>query len=293
MCERGEPAGHAERIRIGCHPYPAALSDLRAPPIQLFAIGNIRTLDHAPDRSVAIVGTRDASPYGVRVASELAGALAATGICVISGMARGIDSSAHRGALRAGGHTVAVLGSGVDVPYPAANRALHQSIMEHGLVLSESEPGTRPGPGSFPRRNRIIAALARVTIVVEAPYKSGAINTASQALELGRIVAAVPGPIDSDRSAGTNLLLRDGAQVIATVEDALGLFGEYRRATAPETPTDDVEFSLWSALASGAAPPDALRRRTGLSVREVLEGLARLELTGLVRHSATGDVERL
>ncbi|GAC1454054.1 MAG: hypothetical protein PVSMB1_02920 [Gemmatimonadaceae bacterium] len=293
MCERGEPAGKAERIRKGRHPYPTALSDLRVPPTQLFAIGNIQMLDHTPDRSVAIVGTRDASSYGVRVASELAGALAATGICVVSGMARGIDSAAHRGALRAGGHTVAVLGSGVDVPYPATNRALHQSIVEHGLVLSEYEPGTRPGPGSFPRRNRIIAALARVTIVVEAPYKSGAINTASQALELGRVVAAVPGPIDSDRSAGANLLLRDGAQVIATVEDALGLFGEYRRGPATEKPTGDVELRLWTALASGAAPPDVLGRRTGLSVRQVLEGLARLELTGLVRHSATGDVERL
>ncbi len=256
-------------------------------------LGDLDLVQNAPAGLVAIVGTRDASPYGVRVATELARLFAAAGIGVVSGLARGIDSAAHRGALDGAGRTIAVLGTGVDVPYPVGNRALHEAIATKGSVISESPPGTTAKPGCFPRRNRIIAALAKVTIVVEAPYKSGAINTASQALELGRIVAAVPGPIDSARSAGANLLLRDGAQVIASAADALALYGVTQTTAPPKPALGGIEADLWDALDAGSASPDTLGARIGLPIRQVLEGVARLELSGLVRQSAAGEVERV
>lgn len=281
-------------IERGDAAYPeAALCVLRHPPERLYALGDPAALDGAPERVVAIVGTRDASPYGIRVATELGRAFTAAGIVVVSGLARGIDSAAHRAVLEAGGRTVAVLGTGVDVPYPVAHRALHAELAARGLVLSESEPGTPAKAGCFPRRNRIIAALAKVTIVVEAPYQSGAMNTAGQAVELGRTVAAVPGPIDAARSAGSNLLLRDGAHVLATVDDALGLLGVSRNHTGAAPALGALEAQVWDALAAGSAPAEVLGNRAGLSLRQVLEGVARLELCGLVQQSAGGEVERL
>jgi len=207
-------------------------------------------------------------------------------------LARGVDSAAHRGALDANGSTIAVLGTGVDVPYPVGNRELHSELVARGLVVSESVPGSPAIRGCFPRRNRIIAALARVTIVVEAPYKSGAINTATQALELGRTVAAVPGPIDSPRSAGANLLLRDGAQVIGTVDDALGLFGAVRAHSSELPKLGGLETAVLQAVWAGAADPEELGARAGLPLRQILEGVARLELEGLVKQGASGQVER-
>lgn len=273
--------------------YPQALTELQRPPESIFTIGDESILRMAPNRLVAIVGTRDASPYGVRVAAALAEAFTAAGIGVVSGLARGIDSTAHRAALEAGGKTIAVMGTGVDVPYPAAHRGLHAEIAAKGLVVSENEPGTPAVQGCFPRRNRIIAGLARVTIVVEAPYKSGAINTATQALEAGRVVAAVPGPIDSPRSAGANLLLRDGAQVIHSIDDALMLYG-LSRGRRDEGPTlGALETAVWDALAAGPAPMELLTDRAGLTVRQVLEGVARLELTGMVRQQPGGAIERM
>lgn len=281
-------------IERGDAAYPeAALRALRHPPERLYALGKPAALDGAPERLVAIVGTRDASPYGIRVATELGRAFAAAGIGVVSGLARGIDSAAHRAALEAGGWTIAVLGTGVDVPYPAAHRALHARLAADGLVLSENEPGTPAAPGCFPRRNRIIAALAKVTIVVEAPYKSGAVNTASQAFALCRTVAAVPGPIDSPRSAGSNQLLRDSAHVIATVDDALGFYGVSRNRTGARPELGNLEAQIWDVLAAGSATPDVLGERAGLSVRQVLEGVARLEVCGLVQQGAGGEVERV
>ena len=281
-------------VRRGERIFPAALLDLDNPPEQLHFLGTIEALDGAPDRLVSIVGTRDPTPYGLRVASELARAFAAAGIGVVSGLARGIDAAAHRAAMEAGGWTIAVLGTGVDVPYPASHRELHGEIAREGLVLSECEPGTPAQKGCFPRRNRIIAALAKVTIVVEAPYKSGAVNTATQAFGLCRTVAAVPGPIDSARSAGSNLLLRDGAHVLATVDDALGFYGEaLRKDTASMPALGELEAEVWAALSSGSASPELLGMRTGLPVRQVLEGVARLELCGMVQQGALGEVERL
>jgi DNA processing protein len=256
-------------------------------------IGDEMILDMAPQRLVAIVGTREASPYGVRVTSALARAFAGVGIGVVSGLARGIDAAAHRATLEAGGKTVAVMGTGVDVPYPAGHRELHTEVAAKGLVLSENAPGMTAYQGCFPRRNRLIAALARVTIVVEAPYKSGAINTATQALEAGRVVAAVPGPIDSPRSAGANLLLRDGAQVIHSVDDALMLFGLTAGRKAEGATLGAAEAAVWDALEAGSATVDVLADRAGLALRPTLEAIARLELNGMVRQGLGGKIERV
>lgn len=269
--------------------YPAELLDLPNPPEVLFALGPRSTLD-AP--RVAIVGTRDCTAYGDRTARKIAGAITRAGGCVISGMARGIDACAHRAALEAGGRTVAVLGTGIDVPYPRGHARLHAQISEQGLVLSESPAGTAAFRGCFPRRNRIIAALANLTIVVEAGHKSGALLTAKDALNLGRIVAAVPGPIDSPHSAGTNELLRDGAQVIATVDDALALVGF---PAAPELPLPDLadaEQAVWEALGKGAATIELVAHRANLSLREAMSALTALELRSLISPGFSGEYRR-
>jgi DNA processing protein len=259
---------------------------------RLYALGDIGLLERCPDRSVAIVGTRDASPYGVRVAGELASAFARAGITVVSGLARGIDSAAHRGALEAGGITVAVLGTGVDVPYPVSNRALHARIACEGLVLSEMEPSTTAFAGGFPRRNRIIAALAKVTIVVEAPFKSGAINTATHATELGRVVGIVPGQIDSPRSAGSNLLLRDGAHPILSAADALALFELFENETVARPRLAYHAERVWSALEEGEASSESLAARLGMSIRQVFQSTTELELAGLIRAREDGTLAR-
>src|SRR5881394_165443 len=226
--------------------FPAELLDLPQPPRELYAIGRIAAVDNP---RVAIVGTRNCTGYGERSTRTLTRTLVRAGVSIISGMARGIDAAAHRTAIEEGGNTVAVLGTGIDVPYPVGHRALHRMIAEKGLVLSENPPGAHAHKGAFPRRNRIIAALAPVTIVVEAGFRSGALNTASQALELNRTVAAVPGPIDSEQSRGSNQLLRDGATVIAAPEDALSLLG---LSTPPEKSIvsllPDSEQKVWEAI---------------------------------------------
>ncbi len=269
--------------------YPAELLDLPNAPDLLFVLGARSTLD-AP--RVAIVGTRDCTAYGDRTARKIAGAIARAGGCVISGMARGVDACAHRAALEVGGKTVAVLGTGVDVPYPRGHARLHAQIAEHGLVLSESATGTAAFRGCFPRRNRIIAALATVTIVIEAGHKSGALLTAKNALELGRTVAAVPGPIDSPNSDGTNELLRDGAHVIATVDDALALAGF---PAAPELPLPDLtdtERAVWGALGKGACQLDVLATRSGMTLRDCMAATTALELRSLVSSGYAGEYRR-
>jgi DNA processing protein len=278
------------RIEIGEEGYPAALLDLTSAPRVLWAIGDVATLRPPV---VAIVGTRKATPYGVRATHEIAGALARAGACVISGLARGIDGIAHTAALDVRGRTAAVLGTGVDIAYPAGHRPLHSRIREHGLLLSEELPGAHAGPGSFPRRNRLIAALASITIVVEAGVKSGALITAGHALELGRTVAAIPGPIDSPQSAGTNGLLRDGATVIADVADALQLAGLTPRARRPDPEiATAAELSVWIALGDGALDVDTLTVRSGLPARECLAAVTTLELSGAIECALTGEVRR-
>jgi DNA processing protein len=209
-------------------------------------------------------------------------------------MARGIDGAAHRTALEEGGNTVAVLGTGIDVPYPVGHRQLHRAIAQRGLVVSENPPGMRAHKGAFPKRNRIIAALSPVTIVIEAGFRSGALNTASQALELGRVVAAVPGPIDSDQSRGSNQLLRDGAVLIAAADDALALLGIAAPKDAGEAMPllPDTEQKVWDALVSGLLEMDSLPSATGLSMAECLAAVTSLEILALVECSLAGEIRR-
>jgi len=207
-------------------------------------------------------------------------------------MARGIDGAAHRTAIEEGGKTVAVLGTGIDVPYPVGHRHLHRSIADHGLVLSENPPGMTAYKGAFPRRNRIIAALSPVTIVVEAGFKSGALNTASQALELGRVVAAVPGPIDSEQSQGSNQLLRDGAVMIASVDDALGLLGVLPAKDRPIPTLPENEQRVWSALEKSFLEVDALAAKSGLTIPDCFAAITSLEIMGLIDCSPAGEIRR-
>lgn len=293
LAEADGMLARAERTEMGLlvrgdASYPEQLTTLAVPPPLLWALGN---LDVLRPPLVAIVGTRVPTAYGERVTRQIGEALAHAGATIVSGMARGIDGAAHRAALAAGGRTVAVLGTGADVAYPAPHRVLHRRIIERGLVLSELPPGTRAVPGSFPRRNRIIAGLARITIVVEAGARSGARITADFALDLGRSIAGVPGPIDSPQSAGVNLLLRDGAQVIASVDDALTLAGLSVR-TAPPEPDEPAEAAIWKALAGGTLDLDALTASSGLDARTILVALTALELRGMVEFRADGKVGR-
>ena len=270
--------------------FPAALNDLPDLPKTLFALGDVGLLGRP---AVAIVGTRDSTHYGQRTARNLTRDLIRAGACVVSGMARGIDATVHHSALENGGATIAVLGTGVDVPYPAGHRTLHRAIAERGLVLSENGPGVSAKRGCFPKRNRIIAALGRITIVVEAGHKSGALNTASHALELGRTVAAVPGPIDSDQSAGTNQLIRDGAVVITSSADALALLGLAAPASEralPKLPPD--EQLVWQSVGFNFLDCDTIALKTGLTPAACLAAVTSLELMGLVECSLAGEIRR-
>jgi DNA processing protein len=270
--------------------YPTTLFDLSDPPRHLWAIGD---WSMTVQPVVAIVGTRRATPYGERVTRELATALARAGACVVSGMALGIDGVAHRAALDVGGRTIAVLGTGVDVVYPRAHRRLYSEIAERGLLLSELSPGAHCHRGSFPNRNRIIAALARVTIVVEAPFGSGALRTSDHADTIGRTVGAVPGPIDSAASAGTNQLIRDGgATVVACVEDAMALMGLSIPARTSPTIQTDAERRIWDELQHGPATLDLLCARSGLPVQECLASVTALELRGAIECALTGEIRK-
>jgi DNA processing protein len=226
------------------------------------------------------------------MARELSGSLARAGACVISGLARGIDAAAHRAALAEKGRTAAVLGTGVDVPYPVGHRELHAAIARNGVLLSEFPSGSRAARGSFPRRNRVLAALASVTIVIEAPARSGALITADHALELGRVVAAVPGPIDSPQSAGSNELLRDGAVVIANVDDALTLAGLSVPRARSNAPVTAAEQAVLAELGRSPADLDALTARTRLPARECMRAVTTLELAGRVECLLTGEIRR-
>lgn len=292
-----------EPIRLPAARLPGCLGDLSIPPAGLWCLGDPSLLENAPDRHVAIVGTRECSAYGDRTASRLAAACVRAGLVVVSGLARGVDAAAHRGAMKAGGRTIAVLGTGVDVPYPVGHRTLHSEVQRAGLVVSEMEVGTKATPGCFPRRNRLIAGLARAVLVIEAPFKSGAINTSNWAMELGRTVAAVPGQIDDPRSAGSNRLLHDGAHVITDVDDLLELFDlsttERERGregggslASPRgrggAPLESGDQTLMAMLRGEAQDVSILAFQSGLSGRQVSERLLRLELEGLVERSGDG-----
>jgi DNA processing protein len=269
-------------VARGAAGYPGLLAQIPDPPPRLWVRGD-EPLDVLERPAVAIVGARACSGYGRSVARLLATEAAAAGAVVVSGMARGIDGEAHRGALAAGGTTVAVLGCGIDRDYPAAHAELARAILAGGgLVLSEYEPGVEPAPWRFPARNRIIAGLARATVVVEARERSGALITADFALEDGREVLAVPGEITSTLSAGTNGLLRLGATPATRPADVLEAIGLEPAGAAPRVPDDPAAVAVLAAIAAGAGTPDQLSRATGLAAGELAAALALLELAGAV-----------
>jgi DNA processing protein len=272
--------------------YPALLRQIPDPPPVLFSVGDLSLL---PRPAAAIVGSRDHSAYGAEVCRGVAGAAAQAGIVVVSGMARGLDAVAHTAALDAGGTTIGVLGNGHGVVYPAANRALYDRVVQGGLLLSEFPPGERPHAGSFPRRNRLISGLSRVTVVVEAAVGSGALITAGAALDQGREVLAVPGNITSAVSAGANRLIRDGATPLLELEDLFQHFPEVPRPVGsvsvggasrplPDRLTSD-ERDLVTLLGADSMHPDELATRSGRAIGEVLSLLSGLEIVGVVQQA--------
>ena len=297
--------------------YPNRLRNIYDPPCLLYVRGRLPAFDD--EASIAVVGTRDCTPYGVSSAEKLGYGLAAGGAVVVSGLARGVDSAALRGALRAGGTVTAVLGNGLDVIYPPENQYLYEDVAAAGALVSEYPPGTSPEAKHFPVRNRIMSGLCVATLVVEAPARSGALITAGTALEQGRDVFAVPGPIDAPTSVGCNRLIRDGAGLVT---DAWDILGEYeprfpdklRREGARETPavlgyqarqktepkpvppsvslshndyslTDD-QIRLLRALTEEPMLVDDLIELTDIPTRRVLSALTVLEIEHLVtQHS--------
>lgn len=275
--------------------YPLALLDLADPPAALFCRGRselLRAVDDEP--AVTVVGTRDASPYGLDVAHDLGRGLAVAGLTTISGMALGIDAAAHRGALGGRGATIAVLACGPDIAYPRRHRDLHREICQSGLVLAELPPGQRAYRWSFPARNRIMAALARLTVVVEAGESSGTLITTDFAQDLGRAVTAVPGRVTSRMAAGSNKLLREGAPVVRDAGDVLDeLFGvgERPRSAVPAPPLDARQRRLLDAVEAGLEI-DGICEFADMPVAEVRAALADLEAIGVVRRDGFSGWER-
>ncbi len=300
-----EAAEHGARVVTRADPgYPDAFGDLDLPPPAVWIAGAPEAAFEGP--GVAIVGARRASPYGLEMASWLARGAAVGGARVISGFAVGVDAAAHRGALEADGRTVAVLGCGLGVDYPRGHRGLGKAIRRRGALITEFPPGREPRAWQFPVRNRLIAALARAAVVVEAAPHSGSLVTARLAMELGRDLLAVPGRVTDELALGPNALISDGATPALTPRDlldAVGLPADSRGAT-PERPdaaaASGRESSaaepppglaaparvLWEAAGSGPASAEALAARAGMPVERALAALLELEITGHLRRSA-------
>lgn len=308
--ERAMAEAHAHLITMEDTAYPERLAEIYDPPLTLFVRGELCDEDV---RSIAIVGTRRPTPYGVRMAEMFGRELAAAGITVVSGMAAGIDAAAHRGAIEAGGRTIAVLGSGVDVVYPRENESLMQEIVNSGAVVSQFAMGVKPIKGNFPYRNRIISGLTMGTLIVEAPGRSGALITARNAAEQGREVFAVPGQIGVRNAEGPHALIRQGAKLVESIDDILSELPELSRRPIPaldalpsRDPLEEVEAAKPKPTAKPKAstPParatdeerkvlavltpdgefiDTIADRCRMSIAEALRALTVLELKGMVR----------
>jgi DNA processing protein len=289
--------------------YPTALAQLADPPAVLHCCGRVERLAELPARpAVTIVGGRRASPYALGVAAALGRDVAAAGATVVSGLALGVDAAAHRGATDTGTGVLGVLASGADVPYPRANAALYRRVRDLGAVVSEMPPGTPPARWAFPARNRIMAALAAVTVVVEAGQRSGSLITARVAGDLGHEVGAVPGQVTSPKAEGSNRLLRDGATVFLDGDDVLdALFGPGRDiAGGPRPSLSDRRRGEQRAAVEALEPPvrrvldsldssrgvEAVGREAGVAPGLVRAALGRLELLGLVTRDGLGRYER-
>jgi DNA processing protein len=279
-------------IGFGSGDYPERLCDLANPPDRLFVRSPVvaeRLAVLLAPPLVAIVGSRNASAAGVAFARRLAGELAASGVGVVSGLARGIDAGAHEGALERGGRTVAVLGCGIDRDYPAATIPLARRIATEGAVLSEYSPGTPPAPFRFPERNRIVAALADATIVIEAAARSGALITARLALDLGRDVLAVPGAPWTTGSGGTNALLKDGALALTETADVLVALGIDPGAARVDDPLITGPASkVLAALRREPVSADVLAARCGLTPAGAAALIVQLELAGIIVRETDG-----
>lgn len=269
--------------------YPRSLLTIADPPTLLYCRGDLSLLTLP---AIAIIGSRAASEYGRRIAAQLAGQLVAEGVAVVSGAAYGIDAAAHQGALQAGGPTIAVLGCGIDIAYPKSHAALLAEIASSGLLLSEYPLGTQPDGFRFPARNRIISGLSAGVVVVEATEKSGSLITATLALDQGREVFAVPGRVDSVKSAGCHWLIRQGAQLVRHGGDILETLGwnpSVANSSSPvstpaeTTPLSDEEQQLWAVLEVYPQDIDTLGRRSALCVSALPGLLLQMELRGLVR----------
>jgi len=279
--------------------YPPLLKEIHDPPGVLFALGKLLPADQL---AVGIVGTRHASRYGIEQTKKLATSLAQAGITVVSGMARGIDTAAHKAALAAGGRTIAVLASGVLKPYPPENAGLAQEIARQGCVLSEAAPTMPPISGMFPQRNRIISGLSLGTIVVEAADRSGALITARHAWEQNREVFAVPGPIDSRLSNGPHRLIRDGAKLVMTIDDVLEELGPLAHtAERPDGTTirvpaevtlNEIEQKVLQAIQPDGSLIDDVTQASGLPVHRVLSTISVLEMRNLIRRIGGNRVAR-
>ena len=264
--------------------YPARLKEIYDYPPVLYVRGNLPVQD---EPCLAIVGTRRPTIYGRQVTEEIVADLARSKITIVSGLARGIDSVAHRAALDAGGKTIAVFASGLDIVYPGENAKLAQAIMEHGAVLSENPLGAKPKPENFPLRNRIMSGLSLGVLVVEAGERSGALITAHQAVEQNREVFAIPGSILSPASQGTNRLIQEGAKLVRNYTDILqelNLTIVVQQAEIKEfSPADEAESAILKQLSPEPNHIDEICRRSGLAMPEVSSTLAMLELKGIAR----------
>jgi len=284
--------------------YPQLLDRIFDPPSVLYLWGSLAPADAL---ALAIVGSRRATPYGLQMAERLASELASRGLAVVSGLARGIDAAAHRGALDAGGRTLAVLGSGLDLIYPPEHRALAERIAASGAVLTEQPLATPPLAANFPRRNRILSGLTLGTIVVEATGKSGSLITAGHALDQDREVFAVPGAVGEPGSEGTHRLIQQGAKLVTCAEDVLAelrpdvlaalrpppVGASNERGGSDGLPLSEVERAVLARIpAAGAVGPDRIAEATGLPAARVLAALVALELHGAVRSFPGGSYGR-
>ena len=279
--------------------YPKSLIELPNPPTILYQYG---TMVEEDTLALAIVGSRHATPYGKRVAEQLARGLASAGYTIVSGLARGIDACAHRGAIAAGGRTIGVLASGLLNIYPAEHAELAGQVRECGALLSESAPNHPPKGGSFPQRNRIISGLSLGTIVIEAAQRSGALITARLAAEQGREVFAIPGPIDSRMSKGCHQLIRDGAKLVESVDDVLEELGPLAKPITAETgeavfhpgelKLNEQERSVLDATSVSPTDIDSIIAATGLPASRILATISVLEVRRLIRRVSGNQIVR-
>jgi len=281
-------------ITLNSSTYPELLKNICDPPICLYVKGKL----YADELSIAVVGSRRASGYGITVAKKISGELAQSNICVISGMARGIDTAAHVGALSVKGRTIAVLGCGIDLVYPPENKKLMEQIIEYGAVISEYPPGVEPAPHHFPVRNRIVSGMSVGVLVVEAGEKSGSLITAQLALEQGRDVYALPGNVISINSKGTNKLIQDGAKLVTSVQDILDELHWYKNFNTKNvhfennskinSSLDNDEKDVFELLSFESLYIDEIQKKLSINMPLLHSILLSLEMKGLIKRDPGG-----